>query len=132
MNKHDNALFLDSFYTLLETADDLSIPLEGSYITFDPGFDCEANKTTILYHGLVPVIKPNIRGTKDTEKIQQRYDDFNEKIYKERYKVERCFAWHETYRKLVVRYEKLQCTHLGFRHLAYALINFRSIFNHYW
>jgi hypothetical protein len=27
-----------------------------------------------------------------------------------------------------VRYEKLQCTFMGFRYLGYAMINFRSVF----
>jgi len=30
---------------------------------------------------------------------------------------------------MVIRYEKLQCTFMGFRYLAYSMINFRNIFN---
>jgi hypothetical protein len=51
-----------------------------------------------------------------------------EPIYQERYKIERDFAWKTKYRRLVIRYEILQCTQLGFKHLAYALVNFREIF----
>jgi len=80
------------------------------------------------YH-LIPVIKPNPRGIKDHTKLEQLYQDFDETIYKERYKLERTFAWQDTYRKLVIRYEKLQATHLGFKYLAYSMINFRSFFN---
>ena len=75
------------------------------------------------------MIKPNPRNARQ----QTRYtmlDEFAsvEHIYKERYIIERCFAWQDTYRKLVIRYEKLQCTFMGFRYLAYTMINFRSIF----
>lgn len=68
----------------------------------------EDNRENICHHGLIPVIKPNPRGTKDREKIYARLDKFNEKIYKERHKIERSFAWGDVYRKLVIRYEKLQ------------------------
>ena len=34
-------------------------------------------------------------------------------------------GWEDIYRKLVIRYERLQCTHLGFKYLAYSMINLR-------
>ena len=76
------------------------------------------------------MIKPNPIGIKNREKIQKILEEFNalESIYKERYKIERCFAWEDTYRKLAVRYEKLQSTFMGFRYLSYSMINFRWVF----
>ena len=44
-------------------------------------------------------------------------------------KVERIFDWQDTYRKLILNYDKLKETRLGFRHLAYSAINFRMTFN---
>lgn len=130
VNVHDSVLFPDSFNRLLETADLLSIDIRGSYVTLDSGFDSETNRELIRSYELVPVIKPNHRGTKNAEKREERDEAFREveNIYKERFAVERSFAWQDTYRKLVIRYEKLQCTFLGFRHLAYSMINFREIF----
>ena len=44
--------------------------------------------------------------------------------------VERTFGWKpDTYRKLALSYDKLKETRLGFRHLAYSMINFRITFN---
>ena len=54
---------------------------------------------------------------------------FNKKHYKERYKVERTFGWQDTYRRLAISYDRLEEIRLGFRHLAYAMINFRVTFN---
>ena len=56
---------------------------------------------------------------------------FNKEIYKDRYKVERTFGWKpDTYRRLVsLSYDKLKETRLGFRNLAYSMINFRITFN---
>ena len=53
---------------------------------------------------------------------------FRKDIYKDRYKVERTFGW-DTYRKLALSYDKLKETRLGFRNLAYSMINFRVTFN---
>lgn len=127
VNEHDSQLFDESFANLLEVADDLGFCLTGSYLTLDSGFDSEENRRKIAEAGLVPVIKPNLRGTKNQETIHQRLEEFEEieAIYKERHKVERCFAWEDTYRKLVIRYERLQSTFMGFRYLAYSMINLR-------
>lgn len=128
VNTHDNVLLPESFEKLIDTADLLGIDLTGSYLTLDAGFDSQANKTMIAWHELIPVIHPNVRNTKDEEKKELLFTDFNEPVYRERIKIERCFAWQDKYRKLVIRYEKLQATHLGFKYLAYSMINFRTIF----
>lgn len=115
----------------MDTADLLDLDIQGSYITLDRGFDSIRNKWLIDFHKLVPVIKPNLRRTKNQNLLNVRLDKFEtvKHIYRERYKIERTFAWQDTYRKLVTRYEKLQCTHLGFKRLAYAMINLRVFFN---
>lgn len=130
VNVHDSVLFDYSFTKLLEIAQDLNLNIDKSIVTLDSGFDSIFNKTIILSAGLIPIIKPNIRGLKNREKIYLILDEFEslKEIYKERYKIERCFAWEDTYRKLVIRYEKMQCTFMGFRYLAYSMINFRWFF----
>lgn len=128
VNNHDSTLFPDSLDGLADFASLISLDLTDSYLTLDSGFDSEYNKQLIQFHGLTPVIKPNRRGTKDEKKINRMYENFNEKIYKERFKIERTFAWQDTYRKLVIRYEKLEATHTGFKYLAYAVMNLRVLF----
>jgi hypothetical protein len=80
---------------------------------------------------LVPMIYPNRRNTKDPIVIARLFDCFDKEQYKERYKVERTFGWQDTYRRLAISYDRLEETHLGFRNLAYAMINFRFTFNSY-
>lgn len=127
VNNHDNTLFPESFEKLIATADMLGLDIFNSYLTLDSGFDSEDNKMLISYQSLIPVIKPNPRNSND-EKRYAMLDEFEKlkPIYLERIKVERCFAWKDKYRKLVIRYEKLQCTFMGFRYLAYAMVNSRS------
>lgn len=131
MNEHDTELFPDSFDNLVDIADLLDLDIQGSCITLDAGFDSIRNKWLIDFHKLIPVIKPNLRGTKNQNLVNAKLDKFEEveHIYKERYKIERTFAWQDTYRKLVTSYEKLHCTHLGFKYLAYSMINLRVFFN---
>lgn len=130
MNQHDNLLFPESFEKLMETADLLNLDIDQAFLTLDSGFDDQKNVTLIEYQSLHPVIKPNPRNC-SREKRYQLLDRFKplEKIYHQRVNIERCFAWKAKYRKLVTRYEILQCTHQGFRLLAYSLVNFREIFN---
>lgn len=121
-------MFNESFFELLETLYLLGIDLpEHTPLTLDSGFDSEANKITIRGQGLVPVIYPNPRGIRSQEKIHELFETFEpyRHIYKERYRVERCFAWEDTYRKLVIRYERLHATHLGFKYLAFTMVNLR-------
>jgi hypothetical protein len=127
---HDSQLFYESFSNLIEFADLLELNIRNSYFTLDSGFYNAPTRNEILHRELIPVIKPNLRGLKDREKINKILDEFETvtDIYKERYRIERCFAWEDTYRKLVTRYEKLQSTFMGFRYLAYSMINFRSLF----
>lgn len=127
VNHHDNLLFNESFFGLMDAADLLGINIDGSYLTLDSGFDSDANRITITGQGLVPVIHPNIRNLKDREKIDARWEAFEpyRDIYKERYKIERSFAWEDVYRKLVIRYERLPCIHLGFKYLAFSMVNLR-------
>jgi hypothetical protein len=129
VNEHDNLPFPESLEKLMETVELLHLDVFNSYLTLDSGFDSEDNKVLISWQNLIPVIKPNPRNS-GREKRYSMLDEFEEAkhIYNERIKIERCFAWKTKYRKLVIRYEKLQCIHMGFRYLAYAMVNSRSIF----
>lgn len=128
VNEHDSVLFPDSIDQLTDLASLISMDLTGAYFTLDSGFDSEHNKWLIRSHDMIPVIKPNRRGTKDETKLETMYADFNEPIYRQRFAIERTFAWQDTYRKLVTRYEKLEATHTGFKYLAYAVMNLRAFF----
>ena len=128
VNEHDSVLFPDSIDGLTDFASLIGLDLADAYLTLDSGFDSDYNKWLIRSHGMIPVIKPNRRGTKDEQKLETMYANFNEQIYKERFKIERTFAWQDTYRRLVTRYERLIETHVGFKYLAYSMMNLRAFF----
>ena len=128
VNENDTLILPESVDGLADFASLVGLDLTRSYLTLDSGFDSEYNKRLIRSHRMIPVIKPNRRGTKNEQTLEKMFSDFNEAIYKQRFPIERTFAWQDTYRKLVTRYEKLEATHTGFKYLAYSLINLRVVF----
>jgi len=126
---NDSTLLGDALENLRQSVDFSLLDICQSYLTLDSNFDGENLKSLVCLQELIPIVKPNVRNCGD-EKRYALLDGFAgvEHIYQERYRVERNFAWKSKYRKLVIRYERLQCVHLGFRCLAYAMINYREIF----
>ena len=129
VNEHDCTIFPEAFERFVETTQQLRIDVRGSTLTLDSGFDSKDNKDTIKGQGVIPAIYPNKRNTKKAIKIAQKFRWFNKEAYKERYKIERAFGWQDTYRRLAVSYDRLKETRMGFRNVAYAMINFRLFFD---
>lgn len=107
----------------------LGINLAGAALTLDSGFDSKDNRDTIKKQQMKPVIYPNRRNTQKPIRIAQKFRWFDRALYRERYKVERTFGWQDTYRKLVVSYDRLPEIRKGGRLLAYAMINYRVTFS---
>ena len=129
VNRQDTVILPESLTKLFSFTTQIGIELHGSALTLDSGFDSQNNKNLIKEQKMVPVIYPNRRNTKQPIAIARMFRWFNKKLYKERYKVERTFGWQDTYRRLAVSYDRLEETRLGFRHLAYSMINFRITFS---
>ena len=130
VNKHDAILFPDVLKKLVLTSKTFSFSLKNIPLTLDSGFDSIEITGKIKEAGLIPIIKPNFRNTKNKKIIIERTKEFEKytEIYKLRFCIERSFAWEDKYRKLVIRYERLTATFNGFRYLASAMINYRSVF----
>lgn len=129
VNEHDTTILPEALTQLISFCNRIDLKLDSSALTLDSGFDSKLNKNIIKEQGLIPVIYPNKRNTKEPIAIARMFRWFRKDIYKERYKVERTFGWQDTYRKLALSYDKLKETRLGFRYLAYSMINFRVTFN---
>lgn len=117
------------FEAFVKSIERLGISLQESALTLDSGFDSTENRTLIREHKLIPVIYPNRRNTKKPIVIARMFRWFDRKRYGERFRVERSYAWKQMYRKLVVSHDRLPEIRLGFRFLAYAMINFRTTFD---
>jgi len=101
----------------------------GTAVTLDAAFDSTESRACLRAAGLAPVIYPNRRATKAPIAVARLFRWFQRTLYQERYRIERTFAWQDTYRKLATSYDRLPETRLGFRHLSYTMVNFRVTFS---
>jgi len=51
---------------------------------------------------------------------------FNAAIHALRMRVERTFAWEDKFKRLLIRFERIQQRHYGMKLMAYTLINLRA------
>jgi transposase len=91
--------------------------LRGAYLNLDGGFDSIHNRKCMFNAGLIPNIKENPRNRKRL---------FNAAIHVLRMRVERTFAWEDKFKRLLLRFERIQQRHHGMKLLAYTLINLRK------
>ena len=107
----------------------IGIDRAGSALTLDAGFDAQNHQAIIKAHHMQPVIYPNRRKAKTPIASARMFRWLDRRLYRLRDKVERTFGWQDTFRKLVISYDRLPEIRKGCRLLAYSMINFRTTFN---
>jgi hypothetical protein len=109
---------------LKQVARTVGLDLRGAYVNLDGGFDSRHNRKMIFNAGMIPNIKENPRHRKTTKRGRKRF--FNEAIHALRMHVERTFAWEDKFKRLLLRFERIQQRHYGMKLMAYTLINRRE------
>jgi hypothetical protein len=99
-----------SLQALKQVAKEVGLDMRGAYLNLDGGFDSAHNRKCIFNAGLIP----------------NRKRFFNEAIHALRMRVERSLAWEDTFKRLLLRFERIQQRHYGMKLLAYTLINLRK------
>ena len=97
-----------------------NICVENSILNADKGFDSKRFRRAIMRRNMVPNIKENTRNRKTKKRGKKRF--YNNEIYKTRFVNERCFAWIDSFRTLLVRFDKIDKHWLDWHYLAFALI----------
>ena len=98
--------------------------LTGAYLNRDGGLDARQHRKAIFHAGLIPNIKENPRNRKTTKRGRKRL--FNDAMHALRDRVERTFAWEDKFKRLLLRFERIQQRHYGMKLMAYTLINLRA------
>jgi transposase len=109
---------------LKQVAKKVAVDLRGAYLNLDGGFDSARNRKMIFNAGLIPNIKENPRNRKAPKRGRKRL--FNAVIHALRLRVERTFAWEDKFKRLLLRFERIQQRHYGLKVMAYTLINLRA------
>lgn len=89
------------------------------HLCADAGYRSAENRRTIEKHRYIPHVV-NRRQEADTKRR-----DPTKKA--RRWVVEVCHSWFNRFRKLLVRYEKLERSYVALNHLAAAIIAFRRV-----
>jgi hypothetical protein len=117
-------LLPEGLKALQQVAKEVRLDLRGAYLNLDGGCDSARNRKCIFNAGMIPNIKENPRNRKRPKRGRKRL--FNEAIHALRTCVERTFAWEDTFKRLLLRFERIQQRHYGMKLLAYTLINLRA------
>jgi len=117
-------LLPDGLNALKRVAKVTGLVLTGAYLNLDAGFDSTHHRTCMFNAGMIPNIKENPRNRKRTKRGRKRL--FHEAIHALRTRVDRTFAWEDTFKRLLLRFEHMQQRHVGMQLLAYTLINVRE------
>ena len=117
-------LFPEGLHALKQVVTEVGLDLRGAYLNLDGGFDSARNRKCIFNAGLIPNIKENPRHRKRPKRGRKRF--FNAAIQALRLCVERTFAWEDKFKRLLLRFERIQQRHYGMKLLAYTLINLRA------
>lgn len=89
------------------------------HLCADAGYRGKNAMRVILAHGYIP----HVVGRKSEADQKKRVPQKKAR----RWVVEACHGWFNRFRKLLVRYEKLERTFLALNHLAAAIITLRKI-----
>ena len=124
VNVNDCVLLPDSLSELMRITRRIGVSLKGSILNLDGVFDSKKNRKAIFNRGLVPNIRENRRNRKKTKPGPKRM--FDQAVHALRLAIERTFAWEDKFKRLLLRFERIQSRHLSFKLVAYALINLRQ------
>src|SRR5262249_29735491 len=117
-------LLPEGLKALKRVAKEVGLDLRGAYLNLDGGFDSAHNRKCIFNAGLIPNIKENPRNRKTTKRGRKRL--FNAAIHALRMRVERTFAWEDKFKRLLLRFERIQQRHYGMKVLGYTMVNLRK------
>jgi transposase len=124
VHETDTVLFPKGLQALKHVAQEGGLDRRGASLNLDGGCDAAHNRHGIFNAGMIPNSKENPRHRTHPKRGRTRL--FNAVIHALRMHVERTFAWEDTCKRLLLRFERLQQRHYGMQLMAYTLINLRA------
>ncbi len=125
-NHHDSFEIVENTKKMVDSLNKGLIDYRQSHLNADSGFDVKAFLEYLKQKDMIPNIMQNKRNTKTKDK-EYRY--LHEYIFQFRFKIEVVFAWLDTYKRILNRYEQLALNFKSWLLIGAAMINFRHVFN---
>lgn len=119
-NHNDLYRVVPQFGTMIKELNDKNICVQNSILNADKGFDSKKLRRAIMRRNIAPNIKENLRNRKTNKRGKKRF--YKDEIYKTRFVNERCFAWIDSFKTLLIRFDKIDKNWLDWHYLAFALI----------
>jgi transposase len=119
-NHNDLYKIVPEFSKMVKGLKQSNICVKNSVLNADKGFDSKAFRRACYRRNIQPNIKENNRNRKKPKRGRKRI--FNEEIYKRRFVNERCFAWLDSFRTLLIRFDFLDQSWINWHYLAFILI----------
>lgn len=105
---------------ITKAVNDCGIIVENSVLNADKGFDSKAFRRFCRRRKMVPNVKENTRNRKNTKRGRKR--EFYQNTYKRRFVNERCFAWIDSFRTLLIRFDTSTSSWKNWHYLAFFLL----------
>lgn len=119
-NHNDLYQVVPQFSGMIKQLKHCGICVEKSLLNADKGFDSKKLIRACYRRKILPNIIENKRNRKQVKRGRKRF--FDPEIYEERFVNERCFAWIDSFRTLLIRFDTLDSSWLNWHFLAFALI----------
>jgi transposase len=119
-NHNDLYRIIPQFSDMIKSLNRCRIVVQNSILNADKGFDFKNLRRACRRRNIKPNIKENIRNRKYPKRGRKRF--FSEKIYKKRFVNERAFAWLDSFKTLLIRFDKLDENWINWHYLAFTLI----------
>jgi len=121
-NHHDLYEIKPLFEQMCQSLEDADIAVKGIFLNADAGFDAEQLHTLCREKEIEANIADNPRnGT-----CSETYQYFDEQLYKVRYVIERTNAWLDSFKMLLVRFEKNINSWMAQHFMAFSVLLLRK------
>jgi len=111
------------FEEVTATLEQADISVDGLFLNADAGFDSQELRSQCEAKGIIA----NFAGNRRNGNIDNDYY-FDEKLYKQRYSIERTNAWMDSFRSLLNRFDTTVSSWKGFNYLAFIVIALKKFF----
>jgi transposase len=119
-NHNDLYDLVPQFTAMINDLKQKGICVENSMLNADKGFDSKSFRRCCMRKQIIPNIKENKRNRKKTKRGRKR--QFNQLIYNRRFVNERGFAWMDSFKTLLIRFDTTMTSWINWHYLAFFLI----------